>query len=102
MHPNGQQYKKCWITEEFETSKTAWVTKRGHKINTMERKMELMPKSTLEDNEDKHVDLFFTNGEVYSGTFAGMDGEEIMLDAEKSGHRIGLPMNMLKNYAIEV
>ena len=74
-------------------------------INMSDRKMEFKEKYTLEDeeNENKYVDLFFTNGEVYSGIFAGMDGDDtIMLDAEKSKNRIGLPMNLLENYAIEV
>jgi len=69
-----------------------------------DRKMEFKEKYTLKDeeNEKKHVNLFFTNGEVYSGIFAGMDGDDtIMLDAENNKGRIGLPMNLLKNYAIE-
>ena len=67
--------------------------------------MEIKEKYTLEDeeNEEKYVNLFFHNGEVYSGIFAGMDGDDtIMLDAEKGKGRIGLPMSALKNYAIEI
>lgn len=48
--------------------------------------------------EGKEVVLLFDNGDEYTGTFKGIDGEQIILKSLESDNMIGLPIHRLKGY----
>lgn len=72
-------------------------------IDKVKATLEIKDKSKLEDCEnDKRVMLNFLNGESYIGFFKGIDEEEIILQSILRNNTVGLPLNMLKDYAEEV
>lgn len=44
----------------------------------------------------KDIILHFINGEEYRGLFYGVDDSEIILKSQKTGYKIGLPIDRLK------
>ena len=72
-------------------------------IDKVKATLELKDKNQLEDCENgKRVMLNFLNGETYIGFFKGIDEEEIILQSISKKNTVGLPFNLLKDYAEEV